>query len=188
MQARILQPQTQVPGCAGNKLAYACYGDRPEHQWPLVTCPEPPVKGMSAEGSTADLFCCDTPQSRGACCPSTIVVELGREVPEQEPRGASERCDLRAQRRAVQDARGAVLPERRHAPDRPRKAELEVAGRDQTLLARAVVAVAVDDREALSLVRQHDAEAGTLLGARRVDGRTGGRSPRRPVVAARATE
>jgi len=62
MKACILQPQTQVPGCAGNKLAYACYGDRPEHQWPLVTCPEPPVKGMSAEGSTADLFCCDPPQ------------------------------------------------------------------------------------------------------------------------------
>jgi hypothetical protein len=46
----------------GNKLAYACYGDRPEHQWPLVTCPDPPVQGLSAEGSTADLYCCDPPQ------------------------------------------------------------------------------------------------------------------------------
>ena len=62
MKACVLQPQAQVPGCVGNKLAYACYGDRPEHQWPLVTCPDPPVQGLSAEGSTADLYCCDPPQ------------------------------------------------------------------------------------------------------------------------------
>jgi len=59
MKACAPQPQAQVPGCTGNRLAYACYGDRPEHNYPRVNCPDPPVRGMSAEMAEADLYCCD---------------------------------------------------------------------------------------------------------------------------------
>ena len=31
----------------GTSWRDACYGDRPEHQWPLVTCPDPPVRASA---------------------------------------------------------------------------------------------------------------------------------------------
>src|SRR5262245_45625244 len=105
---------------------------------------------------------------------STIVVELGRQLAEQQPRVPVEGRDLGPQRAAVDDAGGPLPADGRHGTDGPGAAELQVAGRDQAFLARAVVAVAVDDGQPFSLVRQHDAEACAALGARHVDGRTGG--------------
>jgi hypothetical protein len=49
-----------VPGCDAGRYGFACYGDRPESNYPRMNCPDPPVPGMtSPSGRVADLYCCD---------------------------------------------------------------------------------------------------------------------------------
>jgi len=51
---------TFVPGCAGGRFGFACYGpDTPEDDYPGMACPEPGFRGTSAEGYPATLYCCD---------------------------------------------------------------------------------------------------------------------------------
>jgi len=49
-----------VPGCAEGRFGFACYGsDTPKDSYPTMDCPEPGVRGTSAEGYAATLYCCD---------------------------------------------------------------------------------------------------------------------------------
>jgi hypothetical protein len=51
---------TKVPGCDAGRFGFACYGpERPEDDYAPVHCPEPGVRGVSAEGYPATLYCCD---------------------------------------------------------------------------------------------------------------------------------
>ena len=51
---------TKVPGCAGGRFGFACYGyDTPSEDYPVMNCPEPGFTGKSAEGYQATLYCCD---------------------------------------------------------------------------------------------------------------------------------
>lgn len=51
---------TLVPGCAPGRFGFACYGpDTPDQDYPPMSCPEPGVRGTSAEGYPATLYCCD---------------------------------------------------------------------------------------------------------------------------------
>jgi len=51
---------TTVPGCAAGRFGFACYGPENPHQDYLpMQCPDPGVKGKSAEGYDATLYCCD---------------------------------------------------------------------------------------------------------------------------------
>jgi hypothetical protein len=51
---------TQVPGCAGGRFGFACYGyDTPTEDYPPMTNCSSPVTGVSAEGYPANLYCCD---------------------------------------------------------------------------------------------------------------------------------
>jgi hypothetical protein len=50
----------EVPGCQPGRFGIACYGpDRPDQDFRSLTCPEPGVPGVSAEGYAATLYCCD---------------------------------------------------------------------------------------------------------------------------------
>jgi hypothetical protein len=50
-----------IPNCTANRFAFACYGlDTPDQDYyPRMKCAEPPVRGLSDTGYTANLFCCD---------------------------------------------------------------------------------------------------------------------------------
>ena len=49
-----------VPGCAGGRFGFACYGpENPHEDYLPMQCPDPGVKGKSAEGYDATLYCCD---------------------------------------------------------------------------------------------------------------------------------
>jgi len=51
---------TVVPGCAGGRFGFACYGyDKPNEDYPPMHCPDPGFQGKSAEGYPATLYCCD---------------------------------------------------------------------------------------------------------------------------------
>jgi len=51
---------TTVPGCAPTHFGFACYGpETPEQDYIPMRCPSPGVKGLSAEGYPATLYCCD---------------------------------------------------------------------------------------------------------------------------------
>jgi hypothetical protein len=53
---------TTVPGCGGNpnQFGFACYGpENPHDDYLPMQCNSPGVKGMSAEGYPATLYCCD---------------------------------------------------------------------------------------------------------------------------------
>lgn len=48
-----------VPGCAAGNFGFACYGpDRPEDDYPPMHCDGDGVRGRSAEGYPATLYCC----------------------------------------------------------------------------------------------------------------------------------
>ena len=49
-----------VPDCAPGRFGIACYGtDRPEDNFPRLTCPDPGVPGTSEQGYAATVYCCD---------------------------------------------------------------------------------------------------------------------------------
>jgi hypothetical protein len=49
----------KVPGCEPGNFGFACYGpDRPEDDYPPMRCDKPGVRGRSAEGYPATLYCC----------------------------------------------------------------------------------------------------------------------------------
>lgn len=51
---------TALPGCQPGRFGFACYGpDKPQDDYLPMTCPEPGVQGLSAEGYPATLYCCD---------------------------------------------------------------------------------------------------------------------------------
>ncbi len=51
---------TSVPGCSGGRFGFACYGtENPHEDYLPMQCPDPGVKGKSAEGYDATLYCCD---------------------------------------------------------------------------------------------------------------------------------
>jgi hypothetical protein len=49
-----------MEGCAPGRFGIACYGpDTPEENFPPMKCPEPGVRGRSAEGYESTNYCCD---------------------------------------------------------------------------------------------------------------------------------
>jgi hypothetical protein len=49
-----------VPDCAPGRFGIACYGaDRPEDNFPRLTCPDPGAQGTSEQGYSATVYCCD---------------------------------------------------------------------------------------------------------------------------------
>ena len=55
---------TTVPGCAGGRFGFACYGfDTPHDDYPPMKCADKGSPGKSAEGYPATLFCCDFDES-----------------------------------------------------------------------------------------------------------------------------
>lgn len=50
----------KVPGCQPGRYGMACYDrDRPDQDFPSLSCPAPGVAGVSDQGYAATLFCCD---------------------------------------------------------------------------------------------------------------------------------
>jgi hypothetical protein len=59
-----------VPGCQPGRFGMACYGpDTPDQDYPPLTCPDPGVPGVSEEGYSATLYCCDF----RSCVPNLAV-------------------------------------------------------------------------------------------------------------------
>ena len=51
---------TTVPGCAAGRFGFACYGpETPDQDYEPMSCPDKGVRGLSAEGYPATLYCCD---------------------------------------------------------------------------------------------------------------------------------
>jgi hypothetical protein len=49
-----------VPGCQPGRFGMACYGpDTPDQDYPPLYCPDPGVPGVSEQGYSATLYCCD---------------------------------------------------------------------------------------------------------------------------------
>jgi hypothetical protein len=49
-----------VPGCATGRFGFACYGpEAPSDDYPPMNCPDPGFAGISMEGYSATLYCCD---------------------------------------------------------------------------------------------------------------------------------
>jgi hypothetical protein len=60
------QGDMTVPGCAGPRFGFSCYGpDRPDEDYIPFDCSEAGVKGTNQYGYEATLYCCDFKPEKG---------------------------------------------------------------------------------------------------------------------------